>query len=188
MLRFFSLAIVTAIFFSGCGGKQVYNVFVPDIAGEYTVKQMHNAIVDAGKRQKWKFSFITSNKMIAEYSHNNGKHIAKVDIKYTATTYSIHYLDSVALNYNGEKIHKAYNKWIKKLENEINSNLAKISSGEKIYVTLEAPSAEITVYDGSSVNEKDVRTRLKEISSLYKDGLINKEEYEEKRKRILDKI
>lgn len=150
MLKSFYIALIFSFIFFGCGGNKIYSVSNPSAHGKYTAHEMHNAIIDAGERLKWDFNIITSDRIIAQYNYNNAKHIAVVDIRYSESGYSINYLSSEALNYDGETIHKAYNKWVINLEEEINKNLTKISRGEKIFVTLELPSTEITVYNGSS--------------------------------------
>ncbi len=147
MLKSFYAALIITIIFSGCTTSEIYNVSNPNTHGKYTTQEMQNAIIDAGERLKWDFNIITPDRIIAQYSYNNEKHIAVVDIRYSDSGYSINYLSSVALDYNGETIHKAYNKLVVDLEEEINK---KISRGEKIFVTLEPPSTEITVYGSSS--------------------------------------
>ena len=53
------------------------------------------------------------------------QHMAKVDIRYTTTSYSITYNDSRELKYDGKEIHRNYNKWIKLLEQDINQAMTR---------------------------------------------------------------
>jgi hypothetical protein len=46
-----------------------------------------------------------------------------VDVRYTATTYSITYKDSTNLNYRDGQIHKNYNGWIENLDRDIRNEL-----------------------------------------------------------------
>lgn len=40
----------------------------------------------------------------------------------------------------------------------------------------------------SSTPKTDLRSQLKELKELYEDELINQEEYEQKRKQLLDNL
>jgi hypothetical protein len=51
------------------------------------------------------------------------RHYAKIEIKYSATNYSITYMDSRDLRYRNGEIHRNYNKWIKLLDEAIRQNL-----------------------------------------------------------------
>ena len=51
------------------------------------------------------------------------KHIAIVDITYTAKAFSITYADSTNLKYDGRLIHRNYNNWIKNLESRIQATI-----------------------------------------------------------------
>ncbi len=52
-------------------------------------------------------------------------HQAVVDIKFTRDYYSITYVSSKNLEYDGTNIHKNYNNWVIRLNREINKNLIK---------------------------------------------------------------
>jgi hypothetical protein len=49
--------------------------------------------------------------------------MAKIDIMYDKTKYSIHYKDSKNLNYDGTNIHTNYNGWIQRLDQTIQAQL-----------------------------------------------------------------
>lgn len=58
------------------------------------------------------------------------EHVAAVDITYTASTYSIHYQTSRALDYDGDgHIHKDYNLWVEALQAAIQAELQKARQG-----------------------------------------------------------
>jgi hypothetical protein len=50
-------------------------------------------------------------------------HVAVVDVRYSATSYSIVYRDSTNLDYRGDQIHKNYNGWIQNLDRDIRNEL-----------------------------------------------------------------
>jgi hypothetical protein len=52
------------------------------------------------------------------------KHMAKVQIPYSKTEYSIRYQDSYELGYDGTNIHSNYNGWIQNLDRAIRSSLS----------------------------------------------------------------
>ncbi len=51
-------------------------------------------------------------------------HMARVDINYTANSYSIRYNDSDNLGYENGKIHRNYNKWVQNLNMDIQREFA----------------------------------------------------------------
>ena len=53
--------------------------------------------------------------------------MAVVDIKYTNKAYSIDYVSSQDLLYDGNQIHRNYNKWVKILEQDINKEMYRAS-------------------------------------------------------------
>ena len=50
-------------------------------------------------------------------------HTAVIDVRYTATNYSITYKESANLDYRDGQIHKNYNGWIENLNRDIRANL-----------------------------------------------------------------
>ena len=52
------------------------------------------------------------------------KHVAVVDVNYSAKSYSINYKDSTELNYDGSNIHPNYNGWIQNLDKGIRAQLS----------------------------------------------------------------
>lgn len=50
-------------------------------------------------------------------------HVAKVDIHFDTKAYSITYKDSVNLDYKNGRIHRNYNKWVRNLNNDIQSKI-----------------------------------------------------------------
>lgn len=125
LTKLFSILVFSAaVFISGCRISPVYNVdsaAIPD-TGKYTLKQIKDAITKASFSQGWIMKADKPGHLIGTLNLRN--HVAVVDIKYTATTYSITYKDSVELKYDGTNIHRNYNNWIKNLDNKIKLHLS----------------------------------------------------------------
>ena len=64
---------------------------------------------------------------VVQLTYARGKHMAVVQVKYSAKTYSINYVDSTDLNYGMEGghpvIHPNYNGWINNLRQAIDVQL-----------------------------------------------------------------
>lgn len=86
-----------------------------------TLEQVRTAIISAAQSKRWRVQQIDDTHMVATV--NVRRHQAVVDINYTATDYSITYKDSTALEYDGQNIHRNYNKWVKLLDDRISQNL-----------------------------------------------------------------
>lgn len=187
----FKLILFTFAFFifTACGGGgKVYNVPSANTQNKYTMKQMETAIVVAGEQYKWNFKKIKEGKLTGEY--NRGKLMAKIAIRYSSTKYSINYLDSKNFKYNGTTIHKNYNALVKKIEKAINHNLQNISNGKQVKPTGYNTKNETTTKNiPQAVDTKsNAKMRLKELSELYKEGLITKKEYDKKREVIISEL
>ena len=52
--------------------------------------------------------------------------MATIDIRYDLHSYSINYVDSQNLNYDGSNIHPRYNSWIQYLQTDIQNQVAAI--------------------------------------------------------------
>jgi len=54
------------------------------------------------------------------------EHTAVVDVRYSATTYSITYKESTGLHYRDGQIHRNYNSWIENLDRDIRAGLLRM--------------------------------------------------------------
>ena len=120
------LVLLVAVFLvlAGCRNKPVYNVEQsPVITTVQNLSQsdIARAIKRAGGTLGWVMKDASESEIIGVL--NLRKHMAKVSIRYTAEFYSIKYLDSVELGYDGSTIHNNYNGWIKNLDNGIQVQL-----------------------------------------------------------------
>jgi hypothetical protein len=94
-----------------------------------TLDQVKRAIIQAAATRQWAPSVQNANTVRATYT--KGKHSAVVDVAFTETSYSIHYVDSTNLGYadQGGKavIHPAYNKAVTALRQGIEAALRTIN-------------------------------------------------------------
>lgn len=79
--------------------------------------------MEACMRRGWKIDQITGSTIQASLDHQ-GKEKATVDIYYSKQKIEIKYKDSVNLRYDGAKIHRSYNRWVKTLQTDISSGIA----------------------------------------------------------------
>lgn len=125
LASFLSLGLLLA----ACVRTQpVYNVTeIPVVTaspGTPSLDQVKGAIITACREKEWLVNPVEDGFIVA--TAHVRSHTAVVDIRYSPTSYSITYKDSDALLYDGEKIHRNYNKWIKLLSERIDLELNKI--------------------------------------------------------------
>lgn len=106
----------------GCAGrlKPVYNVTNHPLNGnarKLSLKQIADAIFISGMRRNWVLEQIDPGVIRATLRKRS--HTAVIDIKYGQSDFSIEYVSSVDLLYNGTLIHRNYNRWIANLVNDI---------------------------------------------------------------------
>jgi hypothetical protein len=87
-----------------------------------THDQVRSAVVRAGAALGWQIKDEGPNKLVGTITLR--KHVAVVDIPYTANSYSIKYRSSENLDEKGGTIHKNYNGWIQNLTRGINAQLS----------------------------------------------------------------
>lgn len=115
-----------ALFISACDTRlqPVYNaeaVAIPVKLQEGPIGNIEAIIKTAAINRGWSVS--DAGPGVIKATLKTRTHVAVVDIHYTKQTYSINYVSSVDLLYNGERIHRNYNKWVRTLENDINKGL-----------------------------------------------------------------
>jgi hypothetical protein len=117
--------IVGGLFYGGCSAmnQPIYNVANSqvDVGKKLTLAQVERAILQAGASRGWAMKKVNNGLITATYSPRNL--MAQLNIKYSASSYSITYKDSQGLNYDGSNIHKNYNTWIRNLDTAIQNNL-----------------------------------------------------------------
>jgi hypothetical protein len=117
-----------ALLVAGCTTRPIVNVtdqpVVTTAGKQVTADQVRNAIVKAGNSLGWVMTPVSPGLVNARLALRD--HLAVVDVRYTATTYSITYKDSTNLNYRDGQIHKNYNGWIENLDRDIRNELLRI--------------------------------------------------------------
>ena len=175
-LKSLVLLFAVTLFTSALYAEAVLNIDQPIRSLKVTNEQMKSAIVNAAQEQRWSVTPEGEGQMSATYHERD--YMAKISIKYAPTFYTVNYADSKRMRYKGTSIHPTYNKLIKALQANIIRNL---KSGD---FTTEADVAPVT--DAPAKQEDNIRTKLVKIKKLHEDGLITKEEYDAKRKVLID--
>ena len=118
--RVWLILLVSLFIFTGCG-QAIYSVKKENKAVKLTANQMKRIIISSATERGWMVKKVSSG--LIHLTHFRGKHMAKLGVKYTKSSYSINYLDSQNLKYDGIKIHRTYNSWVKNLERTIDQKL-----------------------------------------------------------------
>jgi hypothetical protein len=128
----FRAAIVTlvALLLTGCFGRvqPVYNVndmAIPVALQDAPSSKIDSIIKLAVTGRGWQVQDVSPGLIKATLRQRS--HEAVVDIKYSNKSYSIDYVSSQELLYDGSKIHRNYNRWVKTLEQDINQELYRAS-------------------------------------------------------------
>lgn len=103
------------------GLREIYDIINVPIAQGHSIEAVEKAIFTSGKQNGWlmkkqKDGFILAKKVVR-------KHTMVVRISYDQEHFSITYITSENLKYQGYYIHRNYNVWIQQLEQGINFNL-----------------------------------------------------------------
>lgn len=108
--------------------QPVYNIIDKPVhsgsGNMLTLEQVGDALAAAARYKRWTVEEVEPGYMTAQIFVR--QHFAAIDIRYTKSTYSITYRDSEVLKYDGEKIHRNYNKWVKLIEKEADQNLLRL--------------------------------------------------------------
>ncbi len=104
--------------------KPLMNFEQSSVNPGYTVQQVEQAVLQSLKARGWKVREQTPGRIVAKLDVR-AKHSATVAVNYTATNYSITYVDSEGLNYNAKTgdIHRNYNRWVNNLNADIQSRV-----------------------------------------------------------------
>ena len=101
MKKFFKIGVATilgALLFVGCTSAAVYNVEKDEIMTSASTDKVYKAIRRAGHSKGWKVSQVKPG--LAQAKINLRKHMAVVEIPYSADDFSIVYKDSMNLTSN----------------------------------------------------------------------------------------
>lgn len=84
--------------------------------------QLKNIIIAACSKYGWVINSATDTNVVATLNHNN-KESVTIDIPYSKESVAFKYKSSSNMRYDGEKIHRSYNRWIKNLEVNIRNGI-----------------------------------------------------------------
>jgi hypothetical protein len=117
-------ALALFVSFAACKTTTIYNVEHTPLNARTTAtsSEVADVIREAGRRQGWVIQDVGPGEMRGMLSRR--RHTAVVAIHYDSSTFSIEYVDSTNLKHEGDEIHKAYNVWVKGLEEAIKREAA----------------------------------------------------------------
>lgn len=117
------LVIILSAFLmlSGCKSAPIYNIEQAPISENHSSEELSKAIKRAGASLGWRMKDEAPGEIIGTLILR--KHMAKVKIKFNSENYSINYLDSRQLDFNGTNIHSNYNGWIQNLDRNIKAQI-----------------------------------------------------------------
>jgi hypothetical protein len=120
---FFAVVVFT-LSLAGCRTAPVYNVenSPVNVSSKASIDDVKRAIVTAGASLGWQMKEESPGHIVGTLILR--KHMAKVDIPYSKSGYSITYKDSMELQYDGTTIHSNYNGWIQNLDRAIQNSLS----------------------------------------------------------------
>jgi hypothetical protein len=153
----------------------VLNIYQPIKTLKISNEQLRSAIINAAQTQHWQVTAESEGALSARYQKSD--YMAKIAIKYAPTYYSINYADSRRMRYDGRTIHPTYNRLIKALQAGIVKNLK--AGNFAAQAGSSAPAS-------ATGPEDELRRKLLKIKALYEEGLITKDEYDAKRKSIIE--
>jgi len=116
------LAVAFLALVAACSAP-VHNVVSEPVLSQRDVTQeeVKQAIITAGTGLGWKMMPQEDGRITGRLDLRH--HVAIIDITYTAEKFSIIYVDSTNLKYDGRLIHRNYNNWIMNLENRIQATI-----------------------------------------------------------------
>lgn len=129
LFRIMMVALLAALL-TGCFGRlqPVYTVndmAVPVALQDAPASKIDAIIKVAVTGRGWQVQDLSPGLIQATLKQRS--HVAVVNIKYSNKAYSIEYVSSQDLLYDGSKIHRNYNRWVKTLEQDINKEMYRTS-------------------------------------------------------------
>jgi len=120
--RFAVLALCLTV--AACRTTTIYNVQHAPLMTRQAVTRddVAEVIRNAARRKGWTVEDVAPGEMRAMITRR--RHTAVVAIHYDTGSFSIDYVGSTNLKHQGDTIHKAYNGWVRNLEEEIKREAA----------------------------------------------------------------
>jgi predicted lipoprotein len=120
------LVAAAVLSLSGCTftSKPLMNFDQSAVEPGHTAEQVEQAVIESLKSRGWQVQERTPGRILAKLE-KRGKHSATIAVTYSATNYSIAYVDSENLNYDAATgdIHRNYNRWVNNLNADIQSRI-----------------------------------------------------------------
>ena len=121
---FYIVVLTSALLLSGCNKTMPVKNYTGQNITQYSNQNLkesdvERAILRGAISLGWKAKTVSEGKIRAEL--NIRKHQLILMIEHDDKTYSINYVDSTNLSYDGENIHRQYHNWINHLINSINA-------------------------------------------------------------------
>jgi len=119
--------LLSVFILAACKTTPVYNIEQSQVPAGITAKQVEKNIVKALIQKGWQVKANADGVILAEILVRT--HTARIEISFDASQYSINYVDSTNLKYDGKKntIHKNYNNWIIYIDRLIQTGLVEES-------------------------------------------------------------
>lgn len=92
------------------------------VSAGHSAAQVKNAILKAGLQREWIMTEAGPGVIKGRLQARD--HSADIKVTYSASSYSIHYENSMNLKAADGKIHKNYNRWVRNLDKDIQLNLS----------------------------------------------------------------
>ncbi|MDY6471484.1 MAG: hypothetical protein SPK70_10490, partial [Succinivibrio dextrinosolvens] len=128
-----------SILMAGCSSPTRYlraNEILPiyeTISPELDVNEVRATILSVASQKGWQLeSEDTVNHEIYLVQNRKEKLIAKIKIAYSSSGYQMYYVDSKGFKYDGEKIHKRFNRWVVSLNENIKQTLSDIKFNKSL--------------------------------------------------------
>lgn len=120
--------VLFTLAFSGTGCKRtvpVQSFGNANLAayGSTSAMQVRDAIVRGGSNIGWQMSEERPGLIVAVWRAR--AHVVTVEIAYSASSYAIKYRSSENMLAEGGQIHRNYNRWVDRLQRNIDAELAK---------------------------------------------------------------
>lgn len=121
------LVVLSILTLAACKSTSIYNVDNSNVPAGLTINQVEKNIVKALVLKGWQVKANKDGIILAEILVRT--HTARIEISFSASQYSINYVDSTNLKYDAKKntIHKNYNNWIIYIDRLIQTGLVEES-------------------------------------------------------------
>jgi hypothetical protein len=116
------VALLVAV---SCQNRPIHTVEnrpIPTAAQKLSMKEIEQAIIQAGSARRWRFDRVGEGHLRAKQLDEKD-HEAVVDITFSQTAYSIRLNSSHRLKERDGTIHPRYNLWARNLERDIEDRL-----------------------------------------------------------------